>query len=223
MRCTRVCVRYGLRIIKSLQDKDYGLRAFVFQDPDGNRIDVGQPIRNSASRPPDRREPAKAMKQFRAAFPKIKARFDERQSGVDGLICKQGFYKDCAVLKLQKASWTNDRMDDVRNKSGIFFSIWIDKKAASNHRANYNIHALKLRQLKKYSITSRDFASDFRNRFASMRNAWPNASVDYGPLTLMQGWIEVNLNSLEKDLLVLMERFKDIAPVIDRLLESRRR
>jgi catechol 2,3-dioxygenase-like lactoylglutathione lyase family enzyme len=34
----------GLRIIKRLQDKDYGLRAFVFEDPDGNRIDVGQPI-----------------------------------------------------------------------------------------------------------------------------------------------------------------------------------
>lgn len=36
---------HGLRIVKSLQDKDYGLRAFVFEDPDGNRIDVGQPIR----------------------------------------------------------------------------------------------------------------------------------------------------------------------------------
>jgi catechol 2,3-dioxygenase-like lactoylglutathione lyase family enzyme len=34
----------GLRIIKGLQDKDYGLRAFVFEDLDGNRIDVGQPI-----------------------------------------------------------------------------------------------------------------------------------------------------------------------------------
>lgn len=34
----------GLRVIKRLQDKDYGLRAFVFEDPDGNRIDVGQPI-----------------------------------------------------------------------------------------------------------------------------------------------------------------------------------
>ncbi len=39
-----VCLREGLRIIKSLQDKEYGLRAFVFEDPDGNRIDVGQPI-----------------------------------------------------------------------------------------------------------------------------------------------------------------------------------
>jgi hypothetical protein len=40
-----ICQRQGLRIIKSLQDKDCGLRAFVFEDPDGNRIDVGQPIR----------------------------------------------------------------------------------------------------------------------------------------------------------------------------------
>ena len=39
-----ICQQYGLRIIKSIQDKDYGLRAFVFEDPDGNRIDVGQPI-----------------------------------------------------------------------------------------------------------------------------------------------------------------------------------
>lgn len=39
-----LCQEHGLRIIKRLQDKDYGLRAFVFEDPDGNRIDVGQPI-----------------------------------------------------------------------------------------------------------------------------------------------------------------------------------
>lgn len=39
-----LCRRHGLRIVKCLRDKDYGLRAFVFEDPDGNRIDVGQPI-----------------------------------------------------------------------------------------------------------------------------------------------------------------------------------
>jgi len=38
-------VAAGVRIIKSLADKDYGLRAFVFADPDGNRIDVGQPLK----------------------------------------------------------------------------------------------------------------------------------------------------------------------------------
>lgn len=39
-----LCKNHGVRIVKSLQDKDYGLRAFVFEDPDGNRIDVGQAI-----------------------------------------------------------------------------------------------------------------------------------------------------------------------------------
>jgi len=39
-----VLVAAGARIIKTLADKDYGLRAFVFADPDGNRIDVGQPL-----------------------------------------------------------------------------------------------------------------------------------------------------------------------------------
>lgn len=41
-----LCKAYGLRIVKGLRDKDFGLRAFVFEDPDGNRIDVGQPIAN---------------------------------------------------------------------------------------------------------------------------------------------------------------------------------
>ncbi|MCV0427204.1 MAG: VOC family protein [Roseibium sp.] len=40
----RACEEHGLRIIKSLKTKDYGLKAFVIADPDGNRIDVGQPV-----------------------------------------------------------------------------------------------------------------------------------------------------------------------------------
>jgi catechol 2,3-dioxygenase-like lactoylglutathione lyase family enzyme len=37
-------VSNGTRIIKGLRDADYGLRGFVFADPDGNRIDVGQQL-----------------------------------------------------------------------------------------------------------------------------------------------------------------------------------
>jgi catechol 2,3-dioxygenase-like lactoylglutathione lyase family enzyme len=37
-----VCEAEGVRIIKGLADKDYGQRAFVFADPDGNRIDIGE-------------------------------------------------------------------------------------------------------------------------------------------------------------------------------------
>ena len=159
--------------------------------------------------------------RVRATFAKIKAHFDERKR--EGLICKLGFYNDCPVLKLQKPSWTNDPMDQLQNRTGIFFSIWIDQKAASKGRANYNIHALRLRQLEGYSITSRDFAHDFRKSFAGMRNAWPNVRVDHGPLTLMQGWIEVDLDRFYEDTLVLMERFEHVSPLIDRLLESRRK
>jgi catechol 2,3-dioxygenase-like lactoylglutathione lyase family enzyme len=35
-------VAHNTRIIKGLRDAKYGLRDFVFADPDGNRIDVGQ-------------------------------------------------------------------------------------------------------------------------------------------------------------------------------------
>jgi len=34
----------GCRIVMGMRDKDFGLRAFVFEDPFGNRIDVGEPI-----------------------------------------------------------------------------------------------------------------------------------------------------------------------------------
>jgi catechol 2,3-dioxygenase-like lactoylglutathione lyase family enzyme len=37
-------VSNGVRIVKGLRDADYGLRGFVFADPDGNRIDVGQQL-----------------------------------------------------------------------------------------------------------------------------------------------------------------------------------
>jgi uncharacterized glyoxalase superfamily protein PhnB len=37
-----LCQAAGVRIIKGLADKDYGQRAFVFADRDGNRIDIGE-------------------------------------------------------------------------------------------------------------------------------------------------------------------------------------
>ena len=35
---------HGVRIIKGVRDADYGMRTFVFADPDGNRIDVGEDL-----------------------------------------------------------------------------------------------------------------------------------------------------------------------------------
>ena len=39
-----LCGEKGVRIVKGLRDADFGLRCFVFADPDGNRFDVGEPI-----------------------------------------------------------------------------------------------------------------------------------------------------------------------------------
>ena len=35
-------VAHGATIVKPLRDADHGLRGFVFEDPDGHRIDVGE-------------------------------------------------------------------------------------------------------------------------------------------------------------------------------------
>jgi hypothetical protein len=174
------------------------------------------------------------LQNFRDAFQNIKSRHDAKH-GRSELICKQGFYKNSHVLKLQKPHWTNDPMDRVQNESGIFFSIWIEEKmigktahgktpgekSALPTRAHYNIHALKLRQLKGYSITSRNFAEAFRKELAAVSRGWPNVSVSYGPLTLMQGWIDCHADSLEPESLALLDRFTKLSPVIDRLLEAR--
>jgi catechol 2,3-dioxygenase-like lactoylglutathione lyase family enzyme len=37
-------VAASVRIVKSLRDAPYGLREFIFADPDGNRIDVGEKL-----------------------------------------------------------------------------------------------------------------------------------------------------------------------------------
>lgn len=37
------CVAAGAPIIKAIADKNYGMRAFVVADPDGNCIDIGEP------------------------------------------------------------------------------------------------------------------------------------------------------------------------------------
>ncbi len=113
-------------------------------------------------------------------------------------------------------------MDRIENQTGIFFSVWVDAESLGRNRAKYNIHALKLRMLRGYSITSRDFASDFRQSFAAYSSGWPNVSVQHGPLTLMQGCSAIGQDG-ETDLLALLNRFEPLGALIDRLLEARRK
>jgi len=165
-------------------------------------------------------KPAEAEDMI-SLFAQIKARFETGH--LSGLVCKLGHYQNCCVLKLQKPSWTNDPMHRIQNQSGIFFSVWNDRASQKKDRVFYNIHALKLGELGGYAITSRDFARDFRDRFEAMRDQWPNVRLDFGPATLMQGWIAKEEEGLGKNILLLLERFRRISPIIDDLLTSRRR
>lgn len=154
-------------------------------------------------------------------FAQAETRFEDRNR--HRLVCKRGYYQDCCVLKLQKRAWTNDPLDQVQNQSGIFFSLWCNESSLRKNRVLYNIHALKLRTLEGYTIASRDFAADFRKRFRPMRADWPNVRVDYGPATLIQGWIPGESDTLLEDILSLMDRFATLSPLIDDLLHSRRK
>ena len=161
-------------------------------------------------------------RSLRVVFTKLQADFTSGRSEPDGLICKHGHYLDSEVLKLQKASWTNDRMDRTENTSGVFFSVWVEEARAD--RLNYNIHAFKLRHLKGYTITSRDFADTFRAAFKPQQDTWPKVRTDYGPLTLMQGWIAIDPRTVEQDVRALLNRFaRNVGPIVDRLLDQRRR
>jgi hypothetical protein len=159
------------------------------------------------------------MEKLSGVFRRAKREFERGREPT--LTCDEGVYRGCAVLTLQKRCWRNNGMRRAPDDTGIFFSVWVGANDAKRKRANYNIHALKLRQLAGYRITSRDFAKDFRAEFARVERAWPNVSVDYGPQTLMRGWIEIDAKRFAGDVLALLHRFDGVSRIIDQLLARR--
>lgn len=125
------------------------------------------------------------------------------------------FGEDCVVLKLYKRSWANQFQDPLTAESRIFFSVWISDSAIKEQKLLYNIHALKLRKLKGYSIESRKFAAIFRADFKDFEHQWENVRVDYGPLTLMEGWLKIDQENLQDQILKLANHFFEIAHLID--------
>jgi len=132
-----------------------------------------------------------------------------------------GCWHESAVLKLQKRRWANRAPAAGPSEVGVFFSMWIDAKALKQSRVFYNIHALKLRSLEGHAIRSREFAAAFRDAFAVSASDWPHVSTDFGPQTLMQGWIALDPMRLEGDTVDLARRFVTLAPLIDSLLDQR--
>ncbi len=135
---------------------------------------------------------------------------DRNQSTIDAnnLVAHVSEFQGCPVLKIDKPHWHNRGEVDIPGE--IFFSIWVGTVS----RINYNIHALKLRHLTAYRLQSRDFATAFRASFNPA--GWPNISTDFGPQTLMQGWIPDDGNLDE-----LIVKFVETHQLIDELLKEK--
>ncbi len=121
-------------------------------------------------------------------------------------------------LKLYKKSWATPFQDPLTAESRIFFSIWITDLAIKSKRLLYNIHALKLRKLKGYSIESRKFAGAFREGFKDFEHKWQNVSTLFGPLTLMEGWREIDVENFNDDIVELANNFLEIEYLVDQTL-----
>lgn len=127
-------------------------------------------------------------------------------------------YKDSVCLKLYKRSWASPGQDPITAESRIFFSVWIADSLIREGKLFYNIHALKLRKLKGYSIESRKFAADFRSGFNAFEHVWENVSVKFGPQTLMEGWVKIDPADFQAEILELAGKFLAIEYLVDDVL-----
>lgn len=131
-----------------------------------------------------------------------------------------GLYGGAAFLKLFKKNWTSPNQDPLTAESRIFFSVWITHTFEEDKKLFYNIHAFKLRKLPGYRIESRKFADAFRKKFKSDEHLWENVSVQFGPLTLMEGWQSVDTKNLKKNIVGLAKMFLKIYQLVDDTLSE---
>ncbi len=156
------------------------------------------------------------LEKFRNSFDYIdKELLTEKQLEID-----VGITLDSVVLKLYKKQWASDKADPINAKTRIFFAIWVNDKTIKQEKIFYNIHALKLRKLKGYSIVSREFADKFRRDFKKTKTEWENVSLKFGPLTLMEGWNKLDVETVENTILNLANKFIKIEYLIDKTLKN---
>ena len=153
-------------------------------------------------------------------FQKAATQLDKKLLSKKQIEVATGIVLKSVFLKLYKLSWANDTPDPLTSPSRIFFSVWVNDRSIKEKKLLYNIHALKLRHLKGYGITSRELAADFRKGFKSFEKKWPNVSTSFGPLTLMEGWVKLDDDSLQGDILKLAKQFLEVGGLIDEMLKK---
>jgi len=139
-----------------------------------------------------------------------------------GLRLSVHFILESVALKIYKPEWSSNPDAPLDATGRIFFSAWVNEKTGNEGKLYYNIHALKLKDLKAYKIQARHFAEEFRKQFTVEQEDWKNVSTEYGPLTLMEGWIELKPDQVKSDLQNLAHKFLKLSPVIDHLLDNYR-
>lgn len=119
---------------------------------------------------------------------KLRRRLTKKSLEKKGIQIQTGIWLDSVVVRLQKKHWANKPDEKPHADAAIFMGIWVNEEAVANQKLFYNIHALRLRQLKGYKLQSRAFAISFREKFKAFQQYWPNVSTEFGPQTLMVGW-----------------------------------
>lgn len=151
-------------------------------------------------------------------FEKAAKSLDNKSLEKKGIQIQVGIWLDSVVLRLQKKHWTNKPDEKPHAGAAIFMGIWVNEETIANQRLLYNIHALRLRQLKGYKLQSRAFAISFREKFKAFEQHWPNVSTEFGPQTLMEGWIHLDNENVQKDILKLANNFLAIEHLIEHTL-----
>ena len=160
------------------------------------------------------------FENYQDKFQKVADLLDKKLLREKQIEVAVGTVLNSVFLKLYKKSWANPSPDPLTAETRIFFSVWINDPAIEEQKLLYNIHALKLRKLKGYSIQSRKFADAFRKSFKEFEHQWQNVSVDFGPLTLMEGWVNINLGNFQNDILKLANNFLEIEHLVDNTLDK---
>jgi len=159
-------------------------------------------------------------KHYLDIFQRAADNLDKRQLQKKQIKVAVGEVLSSVFLKLYKNSWTNQFQSPLTAATRIFFSIWVNNSTLGKQKLFYNIHALKLRHLEGYSIQSRKFADSFRKRFKDHEHNWQNISVNFGPLTLMEGWLKIDRENLQSDIVKLANNFIEMEHLIDNTLKD---
>jgi hypothetical protein len=160
------------------------------------------------------------MKIYLDSFTALKSERAAEFQTQHGLTIKTGEGLGAAILKLLKPSWTTDGPGEILNSNGLFFGVWVDAECEARGIARYNLHAKKLRFIKGEAFAAREFARAFRAQGKDELAGWPNWSYPKGPITLFQGHVPLDANTLHAETSALMDRFAQLAPMLERLLEG---